>query len=135
MAKLWDDIAKTIREGVDTVVEKTQELTKLGKIKVDIINIKRNVEKNFSKLGGHVYHMIVEESKTQISGDKEVKELVDCIKILENELAEKKAELQNIRSSVRSEPDPAAEQAPEAVAKPKEKKNASGTKTGKKSNE
>jgi hypothetical protein len=135
MGNLWDDIAKTIKEGVDTVVEKTEELTKIGKIKVDIINIKRNVEKNFSELGGRVYHIIAEEKKTQISSDKEVKEIIDCIKILENELAEKKEELQNIRSHERAEPEPAAEKAPEAVDKPKEKKSAGGTKTAKKSDE
>jgi len=45
MANLWDDIAKTIREGVDTVVEKTEKLTKIGKIKIDILNIKRNIDK------------------------------------------------------------------------------------------
>ena len=54
MANLWDDIARTIREGVDTVVEKTEELTRIGRIKVDILNIKRKVEKNFSELGGRV---------------------------------------------------------------------------------
>ncbi|MFQ5640398.1 MAG: hypothetical protein ACE5IR_20655 [bacterium] len=98
MAKLWDDIAKTIREGVDTVVEKTEELTKIGRIKVDIFNIKRNIDRNFSEMGGRVYHLLVEEKQTQISKDKEVKELVDCVKILENELREKKSDLAKIRS-------------------------------------
>ncbi len=63
MANLWDDIAKTIREGVDTVVEKTEELTKIGKIKIDILNIKRNVQKNFSELGGRVYHLITAKKR------------------------------------------------------------------------
>ena len=68
MANLWDDIARTIRDGVGTVVEKTEELTKIGKIKVDIINIKRNVDKNFSELGGKVYHLIVENCFLIIAG-------------------------------------------------------------------
>ena len=98
MSKLWDDIAKNIREGIDTVVEKTEELTKMGKIKVDIINVKRNIEKNFSELGGRVYHIIVEENSTKIAGDQEVKELIECIKILEKELAIKNEELNNVKS-------------------------------------
>lgn len=98
MSNLWDDIARTIREGVDTVVEKTEELTKIGKIKVDIINIKRNVEKNFSELGGKVYHLIVEESKTKVAAQKEVKEIIECVKILEQELQEKNLELKKIKS-------------------------------------
>ncbi len=98
MANLWDDIAKTIREGVDTVVEKTEELTKIGKIKIDILNIKRNVEKNFSELGGRVYHLITKEKKTAISADKEATEIIECIKILEKELDDKKSELEKVKS-------------------------------------
>jgi hypothetical protein len=103
MSKLWDDIAKNIREGIDTVVEKTEELTKMGKIKVDIINVKRNIEKNFSELGGRVYHIIVEENSTKIAGDQEVKELIECIKILEKELDIKNEELNNVKSGEQKE--------------------------------
>jgi len=102
MANLWDDIAKTLREGVDTVVEKTEELTKIGKIKIDILNIKRNVQKNFSELGGRAYQLIAKEKKTEISTDKEAKEIVECIKILEKELDDKKSELEKVKSKQRS---------------------------------
>jgi len=98
MTNLWDDIAKTIREGVDTVVEKTEKLTKIGKIKIDILNIKRNVQKNFSELGGRVYHLIIKEKKTAISADKETTEIIECIKILEKELDDKKSELEKVKS-------------------------------------
>lgn len=98
MANLWDDIAKTIREGVDTVVEKTEVLTKIGKIKIDILNIKRNIEKNFSELGGRVYQLITKEKETEISTDKEAREVIECIKILEKELDNKKSELAKVKS-------------------------------------
>jgi len=117
MASLWDDIAKTIREGVDTVVGKTEEYTKIGKIKIDIINIKRNVEKNFSELGGRVYHLLVEQNKTQISADKEVKKIIDSVKLLEKELQAKKDELANVGKTAPAKK--AAASAPKASAKPK----------------
>ena len=98
MGNLWDDIAKTIREGVDTVVEKTGELTKIGKIRIDILNIKRNIDKNFSELGGRVYQLITEEKDTEISTDKEVREIIECIKILEKELDDKKSALAKVKS-------------------------------------
>ena len=98
MANLWDDIAKTIREGVDTVVEKTEVLTKIGKIKIDILNIKRNIEKNFSELGGRVYQLNTKEKETEISTDKEAREVIECIKILEKELDNKKSELAKVKS-------------------------------------
>ena len=98
MANLWDDIAKTLRESVDTVVEKTEELTKIGKIKIDILNIKRNVQKNFAELGGRVYNLITTEKETAISADKEANEIIACIKILEKELDDKKSELERVKS-------------------------------------
>jgi len=104
MANLWDDIARTIREGVDTVVEKTEELTRIGRIKVDILNIKRNVEKNFSELGGRVYQLISKEKNAAISTDKEAKEIIECIKILEKELDDKKSELAKVKSKSKPKP-------------------------------
>lgn len=120
MANLWDDIAKTIREGVDTVVEKAEELTKIGKIKVDILNIKRNVEKKFSELGGRVYHLIAKEKKTGVSNDKEVKELIECVKILEKDLDEKKLELEKVKS--KQGPSNGAKSTPKTQAKAKSTK-------------
>ena len=132
MANLWDDIAKTIRDGVDTVVEKTEELTRIGRIKVDILNIKRNVEKNFSELGGRVYQLISKEKNAAISTDKEAKEIIECIKILEKELDDKKSELAKVKSkkSGNSKPKPATKtQAKEATTKKATRKAATSNKT------
>lgn len=98
MPTLWDDIAKTIKDGVTTVAEKTEELTKIGKIKVDIIGIKRNVEKNFAELGGKVYHLIVEEKESEIASHKEVQEIINRIKDLEKKLQQKNEELEKVKT-------------------------------------
>ena len=117
MANLWDDIARTIREGVDTVVEKTEELTRIGRIKVDILNIKRNVEKNFAELGGRVYQLISKEKNAAISTDKEAKEIIECIKILEKELDDKKSELAKVKSKPKPKPKPKPKQSGSSKAK------------------
>ncbi len=113
MSGLWDDIAKTIREGVDTVVGKTEELTKIGKTKVEILNIKRQVEKNFAELGGKVYNMIVEEKKSQIAGNKDVKDIIERVKALEVQLGEKNAELEQVKTKETSD-----EAEPESTTEP-----------------
>ena len=125
MANLWDDIAKTIREGVDTVVEKTGVLSKIGKIKIDILNIKRNIEKNFSELGGRVYQLITKEKETEISTDKEAREVIECIKILEKELDDKKSELARVKSKKSSTSES------KSATKTEAKKTASKKSTGK----
>lgn len=101
MSTLWDDIAKTIRDSVDTVVGKTEELTKIGKIKVDIINIKRNIEKQFAELGGTVYHLI-DENKTSIASNADVKAVVEKVKELEEQLDAKNAELEKVKAKEES---------------------------------
>jgi len=98
MSGLWEDITKTIRDSVDTVVEKTEELTKIGRIKIDILSTKRQLEKYFSELGGRVFHIIVDEKKSQIASNPEVKELIERIKKLEIEFDEQKGELEKIKA-------------------------------------
>ncbi len=102
MSTLWDDIAKTIRDSVDTVVSKTEELTKIGKIKVDIINIKRNIEKQFAELGGTVYHLI-DEKKTSIASNADVKTIVEKIKKFEKQLNAKNEELEKMKAAAKEE--------------------------------
>ncbi|MFQ5864995.1 MAG: hypothetical protein ACE5IW_07190 [bacterium] len=121
MANLWEDITKTIREGVDTLVEKTEEFTKIGRIKVDIVNIKRRIEKNFTDLGGKVYHLLVEEKKTQIADDKEVNDVIEQIKNLEKELRQKDVELAKVRTkgASKEKAKPAPKRKPAPKAKPK----------------
>lgn len=91
MAKLWEKISKTVVDGVTTAAEKTEEYTKLGKAKIDVLAVKRKITKNFTELGGILY----ETAKTGKTGDAfknpEVTALIDSLKGLEKELEEKDA--------------------------------------------
>ena len=49
MTTLFDDVRDGLRNGINMIVKKTDELTKLGKINIDILNIKREIEKNRGK--------------------------------------------------------------------------------------
>lgn len=102
MSTLWNDIAKTVRDSVDSVVSKTEELTKIGKIKIEIISIKRNIEKQFAELGGTVYHLI-DEKKTSIPSNADVKEIVEKVKKLEQQLNAKKEELEKVKTNAKEE--------------------------------
>ena len=97
MASLLDELAKNIRTGISSVAAKTEELTKIGKIKVEILGIKRNIEKNFTELGGKVYHLLVEEKDSQVASNAEVKKIIDQIKDLEKQLRTKNQELEQVK--------------------------------------
>ncbi|OQX95051.1 hypothetical protein B6I21_07435 [candidate division KSB1 bacterium 4572_119] len=93
----WEDFTKMFKKGVTVVAKKTDEYTKIGKIKVDIIGIKRDIDKQFTQLGGKVYQLIAEENDTKIASNEDVKEIVNKVKELSGNLADKKEELERVR--------------------------------------
>ena len=99
----WDDLSKVFKRGVSVVAKKTDEYTKIGKIKVDIIGIKRDIEKQFNVLGAAVYRLIAEENNTRVASNEEVKEILDKVKELNKKLNEKKEELDKVRQEYAQE--------------------------------
>ena len=97
MGTLFEDIKNGIRDGIELVVDKTEEYTKIGKLKVDILGIKRNIEKLFSELGGQTYELLSKGGKVDISGDEEIKKLVDDLKSQEEKLDAKKNEIKQVK--------------------------------------
>lgn len=103
MTTLWDNIkkglmdsAKMAKEGAQIAAEKAEELGKKSKIMLDISNIKRKIEKQFTELGGKVYHEMHEESVTDFAANEDVKSIVAGIKALEEELRAKQDELEQV---------------------------------------
>jgi hypothetical protein len=103
MGTLWEDVRDGIRDGIELVVDKTEEYSKIGKIKVDIIGLNRNIEKRFSELGGRAYEILKENSRKSVGADEEVKRLVDELAEFEKSLDEKKNEIVNIRNEKEQE--------------------------------
>ncbi len=88
----------SIREGLELVVDKTEEYSKIGKLKVDIFGIKRNIERQFVELGGRVYEMMTTGAADKIAGDEECKKLVATVQSLEQQLKEKEAEIEKVKA-------------------------------------
>jgi hypothetical protein len=99
---LWERIREGLKEGVLTAAEKTEELAKVGKGKIDVVTIRRKIGKTFAELGGKVYHMVTEEKTTAIADRKEVKQLIDQVKGLEKQLKAKEEEIQRARGGTSS---------------------------------
>ncbi|MBN1996365.1 hypothetical protein JW935_02350 [candidate division KSB1 bacterium] len=101
MSTLWEDIRETIRDGIELVVDKTEEYSKIGKLNVEIMSIKRNVGKSFTELGGHVYELL--SKKKEVKDDDEVKRLIREIKELESKLENKKADIEHVKEDKEKE--------------------------------
>ena len=102
MESLWERIRAGLKEGVLTAAEKTEELAKVGRGKIDVVTIRRKIERTFAELGGKVYHMVTEEKTTAIVDREEVKQLIDRVKGLEKQLKAKEEEIQRARGGTSS---------------------------------
>jgi hypothetical protein len=77
--------------------DKTSEYTRIGRIKIDVLGIKKEIEEKFIELGGRVYHNVTEKNKTCIDKDIEIGQLILQIKELQKEFAEHATELRRIK--------------------------------------
>lgn len=116
MAGIWDDIKKSVGgfaskaaekagEFTREAAEKAEEMTQLGKVKLDLFQIKRDIEKKYTELGIMVYGLLKKAKKPNISGNEKVIKLVEDLKNLEKQVKEKEAHYQKIRSTVKEDDD------------------------------
>lgn len=96
MAKFWEDLKDYVKQGATAVAEKTEELSKVGKIKIEIMGIERNLQKALSELGGRVYQLVTEDENVKIVEDEQVKKIIDKVKGFEKQLEAKKQELEEV---------------------------------------
>ncbi|MBN2011174.1 hypothetical protein JW960_17645 [candidate division KSB1 bacterium] len=106
----WDDFQRVFKKGVTVVAQKTDEYTKIGKIKVDIIAIKRDIDKRKTELGNQVYQMLAVEKNTKVSTDETVKNIIQTVSDLNAKLEQKKVELEAVRKEYGVSQDEAAKQ-------------------------
>ena len=99
MDSLWNKVRKNLVEWYETAYEKTDEVARIGKRKIEITGLNRSIEKEMSQLGGEVYHLISVEGHrgNKTADDEKIRSLVDKISDLENRLKVKEEEIEAIR--------------------------------------
>ena len=89
-------LKKGFKDTVTYVTEKTEELTTMGKLKMDIAGINRKKEKKFNELGRLVHSKLKAEEGLVLDSDDQVKTVIDEIETLEKERLEKENELEEV---------------------------------------
>ena len=97
IAKLWEKMKDIVQEKIFSVAEKTKELAKIGRVKLEIAKVKHDITKNLAELGGEAYNLINEEKGNKIAKSDKVKRLVEKVKLLEIGLEDKTKELEALR--------------------------------------
>jgi len=103
MSTLFEDIKNGIRDGIELVVDKTEEYGKIGKLKVDIMGIQRNIEKLFAELGGQTFELLSKDDKADVGNDAQVKKLIADLQAQEEKLDSKKNEIIQVREQKETE--------------------------------
>ncbi len=137
MAAFWEDLKRTVQQGLSVAAEKTEEYTKIGKIKMDILSIKKEIDKTHRELGQRVSALIDDKKADSMGSDGKVKELKDNLNSLKKNLVAKDAEIEEIK---KQNPDiedidideteteePVAEEAPAKKARPTRSKRTKKT--------
>lgn len=99
----WDKMKRAVKEGLETSKEvlekakdKTKELGEKGAMKFEIMQLEKQAEKRFCKMGTHVYEVLVKEGQQTISkGTPEIKKLLEEIEDIEKNIDRKEKELEN----------------------------------------
>ncbi len=92
MASLFGELHKGLRESVTLVVEKTGMMGKNIRHHIDVLGLKREIERLFYELGGRTFELLSHHPDVPIAEDPEVQELFKKIQALDEQLAAREAE-------------------------------------------
>tara|TARA_Y100001970_G_C13913172_1_gene689545 strand:+ start:48 stop:452 length:405 start_codon:yes stop_codon:yes gene_type:complete len=90
MNKLWDDLKDNMKEWGASAVEKAEEIsrvavakgeefTRISKIKIDIMQIEKEINKDFEKLGKLVHRYAQDDNMANFTGNIEFFDIVKQI--------------------------------------------------------
>lgn len=100
---VWGKIRKTVVDGVTIAAEKTEEYTRMGKAKLDVLTVKRNITKLQTDLGAHIYQAVQEGKSEGVFESEAVKGMISGLRGLETELGQKEAVYQDFRGRVQAD--------------------------------
>ena len=100
---LWENLKKGLETGIKTITEKTEELTELGRLKLEILSTKRELEKYFIELGGRIYQLMKENETGDVSKNNEIKNLVEKIRTEEKKMDELNSRLDKVKKDSRED--------------------------------
>ncbi len=96
MKNLWEDVKKWLGQTSQTVAKEAELLSRKGKIKLELFDISRRLEKAFADLGGMTYHLGFVKKKRSFLRDKKIKDVISLIKKLEMLRLKKQKELKSV---------------------------------------
>lgn len=101
MDTMWEKIKKGLRDGASLSMEKIEEYTKIGKLKIEEMAAKRKITRNFIDIGERVFDLVDGDKGSKVEGDLAIKTSIENIKTLRQELIEIDKKIKEIQAAAK----------------------------------
>lgn len=108
---IWAKLGQTLRSGAETIVHETKELTRLGKLKVELMSLENERDRKLEDIGRSANAL----RKSGAAFPTELSELFAAVDGVEARIEEKRQEVEKLRAED-------AEAKQKAASKPPEEK-------------
>jgi hypothetical protein len=113
MDTMWEKIKKGLKDGAAYSMEKIEEYSKIGKLKVEEIAAKRKITRNFIDIGERSFDLVETGKGGKVEGDLAIKTSIENIKALRQELLEIDQKIRQIQDAARKAKNGAAHEGDE----------------------
>ena len=117
-----------IRDGFESVIDKTEEYGKIGKIKVDVAGLNRQLDKYYADLGKATFEAVSE--KQDVNKNEHIQDVIAKIKECQNDIANKQAEIAEIKREKEQEREKRTEERRKEKQAREEQKKTDKTQSG-----
>lgn len=98
MAPLWDDVKNAIVEGYVYASDKAEEMTQIGRAKVEILKLNRQIARVMGDMGGRVFEMFERGEQNAVPGDESLESSVARIHGYRQEISKWEKEIQKAKA-------------------------------------
>ena len=103
MDNVWEKIKKSLKDGAAISMEKIEEYTKIGKLKIDEMSAKRKIEHNFMDIGERFFDLSQDGKEGSASEDLVIKKAVEAIVSLKAEVVDINNRIKEVQEAAKKE--------------------------------
>mgnify|MGYP001135878368 CR=1 FL=1 len=97
MASLWDDVKNAIVDGYVYAADKAEEVTQIGRARVDILRLNRAIARAMTRIGARTFELYEAHEEDTLEGDEEIRNAVERIRTLQQKIAEWEEEIEKAK--------------------------------------
>ena len=97
MAPLWDDVKNAIVDGYVYASDKAEEVTQIGRAKVEILKLNRQIARLMGDMGGRVFEMFESDEQAAIPGDESLIGSVETIRGFRQDISKWEEEIKQAK--------------------------------------